>query len=98
MNNVAVIMASLEQKFDDACALVKSFTSRPTNDDMLGLYALYKQAKLGDCTGSRPFLFPATSKYDAWAALQGMSREEAMNRYVRFAKYLAKTYASDNSA
>lgn len=83
---------SLEHKFQSACDLVNSFTSKPTKDELLGLYALYKQSKCGDCVGPRPFLFPATSKHDAWTALQGMSAQEAMTKYVRFAKHLSKTY------
>lgn len=48
------------------------------------LYALYKQATEGDVTGSRPGMLDAINrfKYDAHAKLTGLSREEAMRRYI----------------
>lgn len=47
--------------------------------------ALYKQATIGDCNIPRPggFLnFEANAKWDAWNALKGVSKEDAMRRYV----------------
>ena len=51
----------------------------------LHLAALFKQATLGDVNIARPggmFNFEANAKWDAWNALKGMSKEEAMKLYV----------------
>jgi diazepam-binding inhibitor (GABA receptor modulating acyl-CoA-binding protein) len=50
----------------------------------LSFYALYKQATVGDVTGSRPWAidFAARAKYDAWQQRKGMPREAAMAEYV----------------
>ena len=55
-----------------------------SNAVLLRLYGLYKQATVGDVQGKRPGVFDVRgrAKYDAWAALQGMSREDAMAAYV----------------
>ncbi|HBY64338.1 MAG TPA: acyl-CoA-binding protein [Solibacterales bacterium] len=56
----------------------------PDNNTKLKLYALYKQATLGDAAGERPgaFDFVARAKFDAWSAVKGTSAEEAMRQYV----------------
>jgi acyl-CoA-binding protein len=51
---------------------------------MLRLYALFKQARLGDAAGNRPGMFDPVgrAKYDAWASLKGMAPESAMEAYI----------------
>jgi len=73
-----------KDKFAAAKARVEKLSSRPSNDDLLELYGLYKQATEGDATGSRPGMLDlkGRAKYDAWAARKGMAGEEAMKRYV----------------
>ena len=61
-----------EQEFNQAQQDVKTLTERPSNDDLLALYANFKQATEGDVQGDRPggFDFKAMAKYDAWAKLK----------------------------
>lgn len=83
-------MATQEQ-FEAAVAKSKTLTSRPDNNDLLKLYALYKQATEGDVSGDRPggFDFKAIAKYDAWLAEKGKSAEEAREDYVNLVEKLA---------
>ena len=55
-----------------------------TDQEKLKLYALYKQATLGPCTGPRPSFFDLQGKYkyDAWKDLGDLSRTVAMHNYV----------------
>lgn len=55
-----------------------------SNEQKLRAYALFKQAREGDASGERPssFNFVARAKWDAWAALKGTSKEDAMRLYV----------------
>ena len=73
-----------EAEFTEASIRVKPLTTRPSNEDLLALYSLFKQASSGDSTGKRPgaFNMVARAKFDAWAALKGTSAEDARQRYV----------------
>lgn len=77
-------MDMLQSQFETAAQSVMNLPHRPDNETMLKLYALFKQGKVGDVTGSRPGMFDMVgrAKYDAWAALKGTSRESAMQAYV----------------
>jgi len=57
----------LAAKFEDAQVRVKQLSKSPSTDDLLELYALYKQGR---------------AKYDAWATKKGTSKDDAMTKYV----------------
>ena len=59
--------------FEAAADRVKTLKDKPSNDVLLQIYALYKQATVGDCTGSQPWAVQveARAKFDAWAAQKG---------------------------
>lgn len=80
----------LKAQFKKASEDVQALTERPGNDVLLKLYALYKQATEGDVQGSRPGMmdFKGRAKFDAWAALEGQSAEEAMKAYVELVESL----------
>jgi acyl-CoA-binding protein len=75
---------SLGDQFKDAKARVEKLPERPSNDQLLDLYGLYKQATEGDVSGSRPGLLDlkGRAKYDAWAKRKGASKDDAMKKYV----------------
>lgn len=74
----------LKARFEQAVVDVKSLEQRPSDNDLLDLYALYKQATEGDVSGDKPgmFNFVARAKYEAWEGLQGTSAKDAMQRYI----------------
>lgn len=74
----------LPARFEDAQARVKNLSKAPSNEDLLELYALYKQATAGDVSGSRPGMmdFKGRAKFDAWTSKKGISKEKAMESYV----------------
>jgi acyl-CoA-binding protein len=75
---------SLQQQFDAAVAASKNLKERPDNATLLKLYALFKQSTAGDVEGKRPGFtdMVGRAKYDAWAGIKGLGREEAMKQYV----------------
>jgi acyl-CoA-binding protein len=77
-------MSDLKKQFETAVANSKSLPERPSNNDMLKLYALYKQATAGDVEGKRPGFtdMVGRAKFDAWATLKGTNDKEAMQQYV----------------
>ena len=62
-----------KQDFEAAATRAKAFTSKPSNDDLLKLYSLYKQATVGDNETEKPgfFDFKASAKWTKWAELKG---------------------------
>lgn len=84
-------MAGLDA-FAEAQDRVKKLARRPSNEQLLQLYALYKQATEGDARGSRPGMLDLVgrAKWDAWAARKGTPSDEAKRRYVALVDELAK--------
>lgn len=77
-------MTDIKSIFDKAVAASKSIPTRPDNDTMLKLYALFKQASSGDVSGDKPGLFDfvGAAKYEAWEKVKGLASEDAMQQYV----------------
>ncbi|HQR94256.1 MAG: acyl-CoA-binding protein [Bacteroidetes bacterium 24-39-8] len=82
---------SLEALFQEAAAISKTLSEKPDNETLLKLYSLFKQGSEGDTQESgpsNPFDFVAKFKHEAWAKLQGMSKEDAMQQYIDLVKQL----------
>ncbi|XP_053327604.1 acyl-CoA-binding protein [Spea bombifrons] len=80
--------------FDRAAEEVKKLKATPVDQEMLELYALYKQATVGDVNTERPgmFDFKGKAKWDAWSAKKGVSKEDAMGQYIKFVDDLKAKY------
>ena len=76
--------------FEEAQQKVQTLSSRPDNDTLLNLYALYKQGTVGDVNGKRPGMLDVKgrAKYDAWASKKGMSQDDAKSSYVSLVESL----------
>ena len=85
-------MSDLKKKFDAAAAAVKKAKADPGNDMKLKLYAHYKQATEGDVKGDKPGFtdFVGRAKYDAWAKLQGVPTDKAMEAYVKLVERVTR--------
>lgn len=81
---------ALQDDFAAAVAGSKQLTEKPSNDILLDLYSLYKQATEGDVHGDEPgmFDFVGKAKYDAWAKRRGTAKEAAMQAYVELVNRL----------
>jgi len=77
-------MASIQEQFQQAVLDAKSLKTRPDNDTLLRMYALFKQGSEGDVSGTPPgmFDFVASAKFQAWSKLEGTSPESAMKKYI----------------
>lgn len=77
-------MADLQAEFKAAVATSTSLSQRPDNATLLKLYGLYKQASTGDNSEAKPGFgdMVGRAKWDAWTALKGTARAEAMQQYV----------------
>lgn len=77
-------MPDVRKQFEAAVKDVRSLPSEPSTRELLELYALYKQATVGDVSGPRPGALDvrARAKHDAWTKAKGLRMDEAMARYV----------------
>ena len=77
-------MSTLDEQFEQAVADSKKLPERPDNLTMLKIYALYKQASVGDVEGARPGFtdMVGRAKWDAWNEVKGQSTDAAKQAYV----------------
>ncbi|MFN7094323.1 MAG: acyl-CoA-binding protein [Burkholderiales bacterium] len=80
-------MSDLQQEFEKMVNAVREATIdfTPTNAQKLKLYAFYKQATEGEVTGECPSIINMIerAKWQAWNAIKGMSKEQAMQGYLK---------------
>ena len=81
----------LKEQFEASQGKAKDLSKKPSNDNLLALYSLYKQATEGDVQGDRPsgFDFVGGAKFDAWEIRRGMSSDAAMQAYIDLVDELA---------
>ena len=86
---------ALADDFQAAVDRSKQLSKRPSNEELLDLYALFKQATDGDVSGDRPggFDFKAIAKFDAWSGKKGLSKDDAMKAYIELVGKLVASYA-----
>jgi acyl-CoA-binding protein len=84
-------MSDLAAKFEDAQKRAKELKKAPSTDELLELYAFYKQATAGDVSGKRPGMLDmkGRAKFDAWTEKKGVSKDDAMTKYVALVDRLA---------
>ena len=84
----------LKEEFEAAQQKVKTLTEKPGNDELLDLYALYKQATEGDNNTDEPGMFDMKGKFKwaQWNKKHGISSEEAMSQYVALVEVLLQKY------
>jgi acyl-CoA-binding protein len=81
----------LLELFEKAKAESTNLAQKPSNESLLQLYALYKQATMGDVqteAPANPFDFVGKAKFEAWQGLKGLSREKAMEQYIQLVEKL----------
>ena len=75
----------LELEFEEATKFVRGkLAATASSEDLLHLYARFKQAKEGACTAAKPSFYQLSekSKWSAWSGLGAMARAQAMTEYV----------------
>lgn len=77
-------MSDLQKQFDAAAANSKNLTERPDNATLLKIYALFKQASVGDNSDKKPGFgdMVGRAKWEAWNGLKGTTNQDAMQQYI----------------
>lgn len=80
--------------FEESVDKVHKLAAKPENDELLELYALYKQDTEGDNQGPEPDMwdFKEKFKWVQWNKKKGMSKEEASQKYVLYVDQLVAKY------
>ncbi|XP_050422864.1 acyl-CoA-binding protein homolog [Adelges cooleyi] len=80
--------------FEESVEKVKDLKQTPSDQDLLELYAYFKQASVGDCTTAKPgFLdFKGKAKWEAWNSKKGVGNEEAKAKYVELVNKLIEQH------
>ena len=81
-----------EEEFKSAVDRVQGLPKKPDNNTLLELYALFKQASVGDASGKRPGMLDVRgrAKFDAWAKQKGKSAPDARAAYVALVDRLTR--------
>lgn len=81
-------------KFWKAVEKVTELPENLSNDELLALYGLYKQVTEGNNENREPWRIQIRqyAKWEAWNDNNGMSREEAIERYIRLVDFLISRY------
>lgn len=77
-------MSDLNTQFETAVANSKLLSERPDNPTLLMIYALYKQATVGDNEEKKPSFsdIVGRAKWDAWEKLKDTSSDDAKQQYI----------------
>ncbi|WP_313302087.1 acyl-CoA-binding protein [Diaphorobacter sp.] len=77
-------MSDLNTQFETAVANSKLLSERPDNPTLLKIYALYKQATVGDNEEKKPSFsdIVGRAKWDAWEKLKDTSSDDAKQQYI----------------
>ncbi|EPS63828.1 hypothetical protein M569_10959 [Genlisea aurea] len=93
---ICVEKMGLNEDFEDHAAKARTLPDTTTNENLLIIYGLYKQATIGDVNTSRPGIFNQRdrAKWDAWKANEGKSQDDAKSDYITKIKQLLEEAAS----
>ncbi|CAN6208971.1 unnamed protein product, partial [Urochloa humidicola] len=99
LERIEPVGMGLQEEFEEYAEKAKTLPDSTTNENKLILYGLYKQATVGDVNTGRPGIFNLKdkAKWDAWKAVEGKSKEEAMTDYITKVKQLLEEAAASTS-
>lgn len=87
-------LKKVDSAFQAACIAVKTLSRKPTDDELLVLYGLYKQATEHNCNIPEPafFEFKNSKKWKAWKSHEGKDSVTMKLIYVQKVQELMKKY------
>ncbi len=86
----------LNFKFKSSQKNIKSLKIRPTDNELLLLYGLFKQSTIGDNNTSKPLALwiKETYKWEAWNKQKGKTQDIAKKEYIKTVELLLNKYNS----
>ena len=90
-------MSNLQKEFEECVNLVKTGLGRQGSiSTKLKLYGLYKSITVGENNTAQPWTvqLEARAKWDAWKAVEKISKEDCMKLYIKEYKSQAKDFGN----
>ncbi|XP_045785723.1 acyl-CoA-binding protein-like [Maniola jurtina] len=84
---------SLDEQFTKVAESVRNWKTKPSDNENLALYSLFKQATLGDVNIAEPSDLVSKAKFKAWTGRKGISQDDAKKQYIEMAEKLQSKYA-----
>ena len=84
----------IRQAFLNAARKIQNLTIKPTNDDLLHLYSLYKQGSIGDINTPphNSLNFKDKAKWKSWNNQKGRTKIEVRREYIKLVDSLLEKY------
>jgi diazepam-binding inhibitor (GABA receptor modulating acyl-CoA-binding protein) len=84
----------LHQNFLKAVDIINNLKNRPTDNELLKLYGLFKQANIGDNNSPEPGYIDIKGrlKWNSWSSNIGKTKENAKNEYINYVMELFAKY------
>ncbi|KAK0141728.1 Acyl-CoA-binding protein [Merluccius polli] len=94
LNRIDPTACRHEEAFLRAVEEAKVLKERPSVADLGVLYGLYKQATEGNVGTERPGIldFVGRKKWDAWKSREGLTKQEAMESYIKAVEGFKEKY------
>jgi diazepam-binding inhibitor (GABA receptor modulating acyl-CoA-binding protein) len=85
----------LEEKFIISSQEVQNLKQKPSDQELLKLYGLYKQSLFGNNNTEQPsfFDFKAKAKWNAWYNESGKGKTRTKKEYIEFVEILKNKYS-----
>lgn len=83
------------QAFTDATVRIRTLKQYPSDNEMLLLYALYKQTTVGNNYTDSPGLldFKGNAKWNAWHNQKGKRKTDARLEYITLVDHIMSKYS-----
>ena len=91
----AVAAESVEDRYVAAVATSKTLKQKPTDNELLHMYGMFKYVKEGNATGSAPnFLWNAAGNYkwNEWQKYDGRAADDVREEYITYVGTLVAKY------
>ena len=88
-------VTDIHTNFLEAAEKIQFLNVKPTNDELLLLYGLFKQSKFGNNTTIEPFILNIKSKakWNAWTLQKDKSKIKSQEEYIFLVENLSQKYA-----
>ena len=91
----AVVVDSVEERYTTAVATSKTLKQKPTDEELLHMYGMFKYVKEGNATGSAPnFLWNASGNYKwhEWKKYDDHVVDAVREEYIAYVGTLVAKY------
>jgi len=88
-------MSDLEINFQKTVECIKTLSQDLSNEELLELYGLYKQATLGNNNTNKPSIFnyKGLKKWQSWTSFKDITSDMAKTKYILLVQKLVNEYS-----